>query len=125
MIIPAIASAMLSYPVLPLPPRVPTLAAVAVLLGARVAVFYPTLVALLVDRTPEGERASAIGTRSGSFDLGSVVGSLGVGLTVGRISYGAGLGVAAIGALLGLVVFVLAERRAVGRAVLPRPVAGV
>jgi MFS family permease len=111
--------------VLALSPRVATLAAGAVLLGAGVAVFYPTLLALLVDRTPESERGSAIGTLSGSFDLGNVVGSALVGVTVERVSYAAGFRVAAAGALLGLLLFVLAERRASGRSVLPRTVPGV
>ncbi|HET8532362.1 MAG TPA: MFS transporter [Methylomirabilota bacterium] len=124
-IVPAIAATVLSYGVLALPPRVATLAAGAVLLGASVAVFYPTLLALLVDRTPESERGSAIGTLSGSFDLGNVVGSALVGVTVERVSYAAGFGVAAAGALLGLLLFVLAERRATGRSVLPRAVPGV
>jgi MFS family permease len=124
-IVPAVAATMVSYLVLALPPRVPTLAVAALLLGAGVAVFYPTLLALLVDRTPEAERGSAIGTLSGSFDLGSVVGSMLVGVTVERISYAAGFHVAAGGALLGLVLFVIAERRLAGRAVLPRPLPGV
>jgi MFS family permease len=124
-IIPAMSATILSYLVLALPPRVPTLAVAAVLLGAGVAVFYPTLLALLVDRTPEAERGSAIGTLSGSFDLGSVVGSMLVGVTVERISYAAGFHVAAGGALLGLVLFVIAEWRLAGRAVLPRPLPGV
>jgi len=124
-IVPALAVTTLSYLVLALPPRVPTLAAAAVLLGAGVAVFYPTLLALLVDRTSETERGSAIGTLSGSFDLGNVVGSLLVGLVVERVSFAAGFRVAAGGALLGLAVFLLAERRVAGRSVLPRPAAGV
>jgi MFS family permease len=124
-IIPAVSATMVSYLLLALPPRVPTLAVAAVLLGAGVAVFYPTLLALLVDRTPEAERGSAIGTLSGSFDLGSVVGSMLVGVTVERVSYAAGFHVAAGGALLGLVLFVIAERRLMGRAVLPRPLPGV
>ncbi|MGH7418294.1 MAG: MFS transporter [Candidatus Rokuibacteriota bacterium] len=81
---------------------------------ALAALFYPTLLALLVDRTPEAERGSAIGTLSGSFDLGSVVGSMLAGVTVERISYAAGFHVAAGGALLGLVLFVIAERRLAG-----------
>jgi MFS family permease len=124
-IAPAVALTTLSYLVLALPPRVSTLAAGAVLLGAGVALFYPTLVALLVDRTPEAERGSAIGTLSGSFDLGGVVGSLLVGLTVDRVSFAAGFHVAAAGAALGLALFVLLERRAAVRSVLPRPAAGV
>ncbi|HUM14714.1 MAG TPA: MFS transporter [Candidatus Nitrosotalea sp.] len=124
-IVPAMTLTMLSYLVLALPPRVLTLVAGAVLLGAGVAMFYPTLVALLVDRTPELERGSAIGTLSGSFDLGSVVGSLLVGLTVDRVSFAAGFHLAAGGAALGLALFLLAERGAGRPPVLPRPAAGV
>jgi MFS family permease len=124
-IVPAVTLTTFSYLVLALPPRVPTLVIGAVLLGAGVAMFYPTLVALLVDRTPEPERGSAIGTLSGSFDLGSTIGSLLVGLTVDRVSFAAGFHVAAVGAALGLALFLLTERRASGRSVLPRPAAGV
>jgi MFS family permease len=114
-IVPAVALTTLSYLLLALPPRVPTLAAAAIMLGAGVAMFYPTLLALLVDRTPEAERGSAMGTLSGSFDLGSVLGSLLVGFTVERVSFAAGFHAAAAGALAGLTLFVLAERRAVLR----------
>lgn len=124
-IMPAVALTTLSYLILALPPRVPTLAAAAIMLGAGVAMFYPTLLALLVDRTPEAERGSAMGTLSGSFDLGSVLGSLLVGFTVERVSFAAGFHAAAAGALAGLTLFVLAERRAAGRAVLPGSTAGV
>jgi MFS family permease len=120
-IVPAVALTTLSYLILALPPRVPTLAAAAIMLGAGVAMFYPTLLALLVDRTPEAERGSAMGTLSGSFDLGSVVGSLLVGFTVERVSFAAGFHAAAAGALAGLALFVLAERRSV----LPGSTAGV
>lgn len=120
-IVPAVTLTTLSYLVLSAPPRVPTLAAAAIMLGAGVAMFYPTLLALLVDRTPEAERGSAMGTLSGSFDLGSVIGSLLVGLTVERVSFAAGFHLAAAGALAGLALFVLAERRAVLR----RSMAGV
>jgi len=114
-IVPAVALTTLSYVVLARPPRVPTLAAAAIMLGAGVAMFYPTLLALLVDRTPEAERGSAMGTLSGSFDLGSVLGSLLLGFTVERVSFAAGFHTAAIGALAGLVLFVMAERRVVLR----------
>jgi MFS family permease len=114
-IVPSVALTLLSYLVLAQPPRVPTLAAAAVMLGAGVAMFYPTLLALLVDRTPEAERGSAMGTLSGSFDLGSVLGSLLVGFTVERVSFAAGFYTAAAGAMAGLTLFVLAERRAVLR----------
>jgi MFS family permease len=124
-IVPAVVLIALSYLLLALPPTVFTLALGAVLLGGGVALFYPTLVALLVDRTPAAERGSAIGTLSGSFDLGGMVGSLLVGLTVDRASFTAGFHVAAAGAALGLALFVMLERRAAGRSVLPRPAAGV
>jgi MFS family permease len=114
-IVPAVILTLLSYLVLARPPRVPTLAAAAVMLGAGVAMFYPTLLALLVDRTPEAERGSAMCTLSGSFDLGSVLGSLLVGFTVEHVSFAAGFHTAAAGALAGLTVFVVAERRAVLR----------
>ena len=121
-IVPAVALTALSYLILAQPPRVPTLAAAAVMLGAGVAMFYPTLLALLVDRTPEAERGSAMGTLSGSFDLGSVLGSLLVGFTVERVSFAAGFHTAAIGALAGLTLFVVTERRV---AVLRRSKLGV
>jgi MFS family permease len=124
-IVPAVALTALSYLLLARPPRVPTLVAAAIMLGAGVAMFYPTLLALLVDRTPEAERGSAMGTLSGSFDLGSVLGSLLVGFTVERVSFAAGFHTAAAGALAGLTLFVLAERRAAGRPVLPGSAAGV
>ena len=124
-IVPAVALTTLSYLLLARPPRVPTLAAAAIMLGAGVAMFYPTLLALLVDRTPEAERGSAMGTLSASFDLGSVLGSLLVGFTVERVSFAAGFHTAATGALAGLTLFVLAERRAAGRSVLPGSAAGV
>jgi MFS family permease len=124
-IVPAVALTTLSYLLLARPPRVPTLVAAAIMLGAGVAMFYPTLLALLVDRTPEAERGSAMGTLSGSFDLGSVLGSLLVGFTVERVSFAAGFHTAAAGALAGLTLFVLAERRAAARPVLPGSAAGV
>jgi predicted MFS family arabinose efflux permease len=121
-IVPAVTLTMLSYLILAQPPRVPTLAAAAIMLGAGVAVFYPTLLALLVDRTPEAERGSAMGTLSGSFDFGSVLGSLLVGFTVERVSFAAGFHTAAAGALAGLTLFAVTERRA---AVLRRSTLGV
>jgi MFS family permease len=124
-IVPAVALTTLSYLILAQPPRVPTLAAAAVMLGAGVAMFYPTLLALLVDRTPEAERGSAMGTLSGSFDLGSVLGSLLVGFTVERVSFAAGFHTAAAGALAGLTLFVVAERRRAGRGLSPGSTAGV
>ena len=70
--------------------------------------------AQLVDRTPGRERGSAIGTLSGSFDLGNVIGSLLVGVTVERLSYAAGYRTAVVGAACGLLLFLWFERRAAG-----------
>ncbi|HZP34860.1 MAG TPA: MFS transporter [Methylomirabilota bacterium] len=111
---PAIAASGAAYALLSLPPRPTSLAAAAILHGAGVAMLYPTLLAQLVDRTPERERGSAIGTLSGSFDLGNVIGSLLVGVTVERVSYAAGFRVAVAGAACGLLLFRWFERRAVG-----------
>jgi len=111
---PAIAASGAAYALLSLPPRPATLAAAAVLHGAGVAMLYPTLLAQLVDRTPERERGSAIGTLSGSFDLGNVIGSLLVGVTVERLSYAAGYRTAVVGAACGLLLFLWFERRAAG-----------
>ena len=111
---PAIAASGAAYALLSLPPHPATLAAAAVLHGAGVAMLYPTLLAQLVDRTPERERGSAIGTLSGSFDLGNVIGSLLVGVTVERLSYAAGYRTAVVGAACGLLLFLWFERRAAG-----------
>ena len=124
-IVPAVALTTLSYLLLARPPRVPTLVAAAIMLGAGVAMFYPTLLALLVDRTPETERGSAMGTLSGSFDLGSVLGSLVVGFMVERVSFAGGFHTAAAGALAGLTLFVVTERRVARRALSPGSTAGV
>jgi MFS family permease len=73
------------------------------------------MVALLVDRTPEAERGLAIGTLSGSWDVGVVIGSLIIGVTVERVSYAAGFLVAGGAAIAGLAAFVVTERRRVPR----------
>ena len=77
---------------------------------------YPTLAALVVDRSPEAERALALGTLSSAWDLGVVVGSVLVGFVADRVSYGAGFTLAAVSTGLGLVAFVAAERRHGARA---------
>ena len=71
---------------------------------------YPTLVALIVDRTAEAERGLAIGTLSASFDVGIVLGSLLIGFTVERTSYAGGFALAGVLALLGLATFLMTER---------------
>jgi MFS family permease len=83
------------------------------------------MVALLVDRTPEAERGLAIGTLSGSWDVGVVIGSLIIGVTVERVSYAAGFLVAGGASIAGLTVFAVTERRRLRRGVVPDPSPGV
>jgi MFS family permease len=124
-IVPAMALIAASFFVLAVPPTVLSLVAAALLLGSGVSVLYPTLLALLVDRTPESERGLAIGTLSASFDVGIVIGSLVVGFTVEQMSYGPGFGVSGAAAILGMGTFVMTERRHAPLRVVPRPPAGV
>ena len=104
-----------------MPPSALSLAVAALLLGSGGALLYPTLLALLVDRTPEAERGLAIGTLSGSWDVGVVLGSLIVGVTVERVSYAAGFAVAGAFAILGLATFLVTERRPRAGALCPTP----
>jgi MFS family permease len=113
----------LAYVALALTPTVPSLVAGALLLAGGAGLLYPTLVALLVDRTPESERGLAIGTLSAAFDVGVVLGSLLIGLTVERASYPAGFGLAAALAALGVATFLVMERARLR--VVPRPSPGV
>jgi MFS family permease len=106
----AMALIALAYFALAIRPTVPSLAAAALLLASGAALLYPTFVALLVDRTPEGERGLAIGTLSASYDVGIVLGSLLIGFTVEQSSYATGYTVAGALALLGLGAFVATER---------------
>jgi predicted MFS family arabinose efflux permease len=107
---PAMSLVALAYFSLAIRPTVTSLAIAAVLLASGAALLYPTLVALLVDRTPEAERGLAIGTLSASFDVGVVLGSLLIGFTVERASYAAGFGVAGLMAVMGLGTFLVTER---------------
>ncbi|HEV8441250.1 MAG TPA: MFS transporter [Methylomirabilota bacterium] len=113
----------LGYLALAIPPIVPSLAVGALLLASGAALLYPTLVALLVDRTPETERGLAIGTLSASFDVGVVLGSLLIGFTVERTSYAVGFGLAGAMASVGLATFLATERAR--RRIVGRPSAGV
>ena len=124
-LIPAMGATAAAYLVLTQPPTAASLAVAAVLLATGGSVLYPTLLALVVDRAPAGERGLAVGTLSGAFDLGVVVGSLLLGLVVERISYGAGFAMAATTTVLGLLTFVAMESRRRRPAVLPRPFTGV
>lgn len=96
-----------AYGILILPPAVTTLVLAALVLGTGSAVLYPSLVALLVERSDDSERGLAIGTLSGAWDFGVVVGSVLVGVAADRLSFGAGFAVGAIGAALGVVTLAL------------------
>jgi MFS family permease len=110
-IVPAMACVAVGFFVLALPPGPASLAVAALFLGSGSAVLYPTLVALVADRAPDGERGLALGTLSGAWDLGVVVGSALVGVVIERYSYGAGFAVGGLAAVLGLATFVVTERR--------------
>ncbi|HMH53685.1 MAG TPA: MFS transporter [Candidatus Acidoferrum sp.] len=111
-----------AYAILALPPAPVTLVVAAVILATGTAVLYPTLAALVVDRADATERGLALGTLSGSWDLGVVIGSALTGVVVDHVSYGAGFVVAAAGATLGALAFasiVLRRRSAVGASARP------
>ncbi|HYB40373.1 MAG TPA: MFS transporter [Candidatus Methylomirabilis sp.] len=122
-VVAAMALIAVSYLALALPPSAASLATAALLLAGGAGLLYPTLVALLVDRTPEPERGLAIGTLSASFDVGIVVGSLLIGFAVEHTSYALGYALAGGLAAVGLATFVATER---ARArVVSRPAPGV
>jgi MFS family permease len=110
-LVPAMACLAAGFFTLALEPTRGSLAVAALLLATGGSVLYPTLAALVVDRAPEGERGLALGTLSGSWDLGVVVGSTLVGTVVERVSYGAGFALAGGTAVVGILGFLLSERR--------------
>ena len=124
-IAPAMAATALGFLVLALPPTGRSLLAAALLLGSGASLTYPTMIALLVDRTPDQERGLAMGTLSASWDVGVVIGSVLVGAVVERLSFHAGFAVGALGASVGLLTFVLLERARARRPAYPRPAAAV
>jgi predicted MFS family arabinose efflux permease len=91
-----------AFAVLAIPPTPVSLVIGAVLMATGGAVLYPTLVALVVERSVAAERGVALGTLSGAWDLGVVLGSAMVGLVADRISFGAGFAVGALGSALGV-----------------------
>jgi MFS family permease len=122
---PAVLATALGFLVLAAPPTERSLLAAALLLGSGASLTYPTMIALLVDRTPDQERGLAMGTLSASWDVGVVLGSALVGAVVERVSYHAGFGVGALGASVGLLVFALLERARARRPAYPRPAGAV
>jgi MFS family permease len=109
-LIPALALLALGFGVL-VPPPVPLrLAMAAILLAAGSSALYPTLVALVVDRVPAGERGVAMGMVSGAWDLGVFAGSLSIAVVVERASYGGGFATATALMVIALAGLVLVER---------------
>ena len=101
----------LGYLSLAVPPTAMSLALSAVVLASGSAVLYPTLAALVVERAPERERGLALGTLSGSWDLGVVVGATLIGAVADRFSYAAGFGVGALFGALGVCALALTVAR--------------
>ena len=109
-LMPALALLALGFGVLAPPPVPLRLAVAAVLLAAGSSALYPTLVALVVDRVPTGERGVAMGMVSGAWDLGAFAGSLSIAFVAERFSYGAGFGTATALMMIALAGLVLVER---------------
>jgi MFS family permease len=109
-LVPAIALLALGNAVLALPPSVISLVAGAALLGCGNSMLYPTLVALVVDRTPAVERGRAIGTLSGAWDVGVAIGAPTIALLVQSQGYSAGFLASALTTALGLATFLATEQ---------------
>jgi MFS family permease len=82
------------------------LLAAAVVLGLGTGMVYPTLIALVADRVPLAERATALGVyrffRDGGYALGAIVATLSLGGIAGVI--------AAVGVALGLTTYAVWRR---------------
>lgn len=125
-LVPAMAATAVGFLLLALmPPSAASLLVAAFLLGTGASLTYPTMVALLVDRTPDRERGLAMGTLSASWDVGVVLGSALVGAVIERASFGTGFGVGAAGACAAVALFLALERRYQSGPAYPRPAAGV
>ena len=108
---PALVAITLGQVVLAAPPTVPSLVLGAALLGCGNSMLYPTLVALIVDRTPPAERGRAIGTLSGAWDVGLAIGSPLIAVLVDTRGFPAGFLASALSAALGLALLLTLERR--------------
>jgi MFS family permease len=110
-LLPAIALIACGNAVLAAAPSPLTLVAAAALLGSGNSMLYPTLVALVVDRTPLVERGRAIGTLSGAWDVGVALGAPLIAWLVQSHGYAAGFLASAATTALGLVTLLASERR--------------
>jgi MFS family permease len=107
---PALITLALGHLALAAPPTVLSLVLGAALLGSGNSMLYPTLVALVVDRTPVAERGRAIGTLSGAWDVGLAIGSPLIALLVQSHSFSAGFLASSLAILAGLAIFLATER---------------
>jgi MFS family permease len=80
-----------------------------------ISFLYPSLMKLVVDRAPDTERATAIGTFTGFFDVASGFGGLAVGAVASAGGYQAAFSTAAVSALVGLSVLQLVVLRSPSR----------
>lgn len=110
-LVPALTAIALGHIALALPPTLGSLVLGAALLGSGNSMLYPTLVALVVDRTPVAERGRAIGTLSGAWDVGLAVGSPLIALLVDARGFSAGFLASALTTALGLALLLTLERR--------------
>jgi MFS family permease len=110
-LVPALIGIALGHLALALPPTVVSLVTGAALLGCGNSMLYPTLVALVVDRTPPAERGRAIGTLSGAWDVGLAIGSPLIALLVDLRGFSAGFVASALATALGLATLLALERR--------------
>jgi MFS family permease len=113
-LLPAIALLACGNAMLAVQPSPVSLVIAAALLGSGNSMLYPTLVALVVDRTPAVERGRAIGTLSGAWDVGVAIGSPLIAWLVQSQGYGAGFLASAATTAAGLLTLLLAERRRAG-----------
>jgi MFS family permease len=109
-LVPALSAIAVGHIALSAPPSVWSLIVGAVLLGSGNSMLYPTLVALVVDRTPVVERGKAIGTLSGAWDVGLAIGSPLIALLVQTRGFSAGFLASAVTTAAGLAVFLVTER---------------
>jgi MFS family permease len=121
-LVPALIAIALGHIALAAPPTVLSLVLGAALLGSGNSMLYPTLVALIVDRTPIAERGRAIGTLSGAWDVGLAIGSPLIAILVQTRGFSAGFLASALAVVLGLLVFLATERHR-ARAVTPLAIA--
>jgi MFS family permease len=121
-LVPSLIAIALGHIALAAPPTVLSLVLGAALLGSGNSMLYPTLVALIVDRTPIAERGRAIGTLSGAWDVGLAIGSPLIAILVQTRGFSAGFLASALAVVLGLLVFLATERHR-ARAVTPLAIA--